>query len=85
MTTEFIENFNALNGTIANVNIKHILYGSQKIKRCVLHPFMDGDRIGFIINEEEIYITMEELLCISVNNNQYTMKSEVMELCINIL
>ena len=82
ITTEFIEKFNALNNIIADVCIKHILYGTQKIKKCVLHPFMDGGRIGLIINEEEIYITMDELCGVSIKNNEFTIKSEVMELYI---
>lgn len=85
ITTEFIENFNALKNTIADVDIKHILYGSQKIKKCVLHPFVGEDRIGLVINGEEIYVTMDELSGISLNNSRYIIASEVMELCINLL
>lgn len=85
ITTEFIERFNALNNMIVDVYIKHILYGSQKIKECVLHPFVDEDRIGFIINEEEIYITMEELSGVSLDSNRCIIESEVMELYINLL
>ena len=85
ITKEFIERFNKLNNIIADVYVKHILYGSQKIKKCVLHPFVGEDRIGLIINEEEVYITMEELLGVSINNTQCIVKSEVMELHINLL
>ena len=80
ITKEFIEKFNALNNTVADVYIQHLLYGNQKIKRCILHPFMDGDRIGLYINEESVYVTMNELLSTSINNNRYVIKSEVMEL-----
>ena len=80
ITKEFIERFNALDGTVADVHIKHILYGNQKIKRCVLHPFVEGDRIGLNINEEGVYITMDELLSVNANNNEYVIKSEIMEL-----
>lgn len=82
ITTEFIEKFNTLNNTVADVHIKHLLYGNQKIKRCILHPFMGGDRIGLVINNEDIYITMDELLSVSINDNEYVIKSEVMELYI---
>ena len=85
ITTEFIEKFNALNNTIANVDIKHILYGSQKIKKCALHRFVGEDRIGLIVNEEEIYITMDELTAVNVDDVEYVIKSEVMELHINVL
>ena len=85
MTNEFIEKFNKLNNQCADVYIKHLLYGNQKIKRCILHPFMDGDVIGLIINEEKIYITMDELSNVSNDSNEYVIKSEVMELYINLL
>ena len=85
VTKEFIEKFNALNNVIADVYTKHILYGSQKIKKCVLHPFMGEDRIGLIINEEEVYITMEELSTVSIDDTECVIKSEVMELYINLL
>jgi hypothetical protein len=80
ITKEFIEKFNALNNTVADVHIRHLLYGNQKIKRCILHPVVDGERIGLSINEENVYITMDELLSVSVNDNEYIIKSEVMEL-----
>ena len=82
ITTEFIEKFNALNNTVADVHIKHLLYGNQKIKRCILHPFMDGGCIGLNINEESVYITMDELMSVSINDNEYVITSEVMELYI---
>lgn len=65
---------------IADVHIRHLLYGNQKIKKCILHPFVDGDCIGININEENVYIKMDELLSVSVNDNEYVIKSEVMEL-----
>jgi len=85
ITTEFMRKFNELNDKCADIQIKHVLYGSQKIKRCVLHPFVDGERIGLKINNEDIYITTEELMGVWVGNNQYIIKSELMELYINLL
>lgn len=82
---DFIEKFNVLNNKNANVHIKHLLYGQQKLNRCVLHPFADEDRIGFIVNEEEIYVTMEELSDVSIDDTKCIIKSEVMELYINLL
>lgn len=80
LTTEFIEKFYELNNKCANVYIKNILYGPQKIKGCVLHPFYDGDRIGLIINEEEKYITMDELRSFNVNDAECCVSSDVMEI-----
>lgn len=82
ITTEFITKFNALNNIVADVYIKHLLYGAQKIKRCILHPFVDGDRIGLSINDEDVYITMDELQAASITDVECIIKSEVMELYI---
>lgn len=84
ITTEFIEKFNELNTKCADVYIKHILYGSQKIKRCVLHTLWDGERIGLIINEEEKYITMDELRRFDIDNEECSVSSDVMELYIKL-
>lgn len=85
ITKEFIERFKALNNIIADVYIKHLLYGSQKIKKCVLHPFVGEDRIGLIVNEEDVYITMEELSYVNIDDTRCIIRSEVMELCIKLL
>ena len=84
VTTEFIERFRALEGMVASVHIKHILYGNQKIKRCILHPIVDGERVGLHINDEDVYITTSELLDIRVSNNEHAIRSDVMELCVNL-
>lgn len=85
ITKEFIESFKALNNIIADVCIKHILYGPQKIKKCVLHPFVGEDRIGLIVNEEDIYITIKELSYVDIDSTKCILRSEVMELFIKLL
>lgn len=85
LQTEFIEKFNRLNNIAADVCIKHLLYGNQKIKRCVLHPFVDGDRIGLVINGEDIYITMNEVRGVRFVDTECVVKSEIMELYIKLL
>jgi hypothetical protein len=84
LTAELIEKFNALKNMIADVHIKHLLYGNQKIKGCVLRPFVDEARIGLTINDEDVYITMDELQEFNINCVECIIKSEVMELCIVI-
>lgn len=65
---------------VADVYIKHLLYGSQKIRRCILHPFVDGDRIGLIINDEDVYITMDELCEVYIDNNKCLLQSDVVKI-----
>jgi len=81
---DFIEKFNALNNKKANVQIRHLLYGNQKLNRCVLHPFVDEECIGLIMDDgEKKYITIDELCEVNINENVCSMKSEVMELYID--
>jgi hypothetical protein len=80
---DFIEKFNVLNGQNANVQIKHLLYGNRKLNRCVLRPFVDEERIGLIMDDgEEKYILFDELCEVSIDENEYRIKSDVMELYI---
>lgn len=83
---DFIEKFNALDGKRANVQIKHVLYGNQKLNRCVLHPFADEERIGLIMDDDEKkYIYMDELQEVSIDDAECYLKSDVMELYIYII
>ena len=45
---------------------------------------MDGERIGLNINEESVYITMDELIGVNIKDNECVIKSEVMELYIGL-
>ena len=83
ITKEFMMKFNGLNNRVADVYINHILYGAQKIRKCILHPFMDEECIGIIINDEKKYIMLDELCSASIDDNVCCMKSEVMELRID--
>lgn len=82
VTRDFIEKFGALNNKEGNVQIKHLLYGNQKVGRCVLHPFVDEERIGLILEDEERYITVDELCEVCIDNEKCYIKSDVMELYI---
>lgn len=77
---DFIKEFEALNNSKANIQIKHKLYGNQKLNKCVLHPFTDEEHIGFIMDDgEEKYIKIEELQEFYINKNEYHIQSDVME------
>lgn len=81
---DFIKKFNVLNNKKANVQIKHLLYGNQKLNRCVLHPFADEEHIGLIMDDgEKKYITMDELCEVYIDKEKCILKSEVMELYID--
>jgi hypothetical protein len=84
ITKEFIEKFNTLNDKKVDVYIEHILYGSQKVRGCVPQTFWDGERIGLIIEGEEKYITMDELREVCADDNGCRLKSDVIEIKVNM-
>lgn len=73
------DKLNLLSGKMVHVYIKHLLYGTQHVK-CALRFLWDGERIGLIINQEDIYIKTCELHSINICGNRYIIKSAVMEL-----
>lgn len=84
ITRDFIEKFIALANKIADVQIKHMLYGNQKLNRCILRPFADDECIGLIMDDDEKkYIMWDELCDVSINEKECSIKSDVMELYIN--
>lgn len=84
ITKEFIERFWVLDGKKADVYIEHILYGSQKMRGCVPHILWDGERIGFIIEDEEKYLMMDELVDVCADDHGCCLKSDVMEIKLKI-
>ena len=84
ITKEFITKFYALKDEYVGVCIKHLFYGAQKIK-CVLHPLFDGERIGLIINNEDKYIMLDELVGAAIVNDEIYLKSDVMEISIKLV
>ena len=73
----------ALNHCKANVQIKHMLYGNQKLNRRILRPFVDGGCVGLIFDDEKKYITMDELSEVYIDSNKCVLRSAVMELYID--
>ena len=84
ITKEFIERLEALNRKKADVYIDHILYGSQKMRGCVPYTIWDRERIGFIIEDEEKYLTMDELVEVCADDHGCCLKSDVMEIKLKI-
>lgn len=83
---DFIKQFSILDSIKANIQIKHKLYGEQKMNRCVVRPFVDEERIGIIMDDgEKKYVSMDELCEAGIDENRCYLKSDVMELDINFI
>ena len=63
------------------INITHSLYGDQNIK-CAFQLLNDGERLGFLVGEQEIYINKDAICDIGIKGNLVYFADEVM--CIKI-
>ena len=74
---KFIEELNKINGKRVNIKIDHKLYGNQEIEYdlCLLD---DKGRLGFVISDQEIYLTKGAVLDYGINKGVYFWADQVM-------
>lgn len=74
---KFIEELNEINGKHVKINIVHKLYGNQAIEYdlCILN---DKGRLGFYINEQEIYLDKGCILDYGIIEGVYFWADRVM-------
>ncbi len=75
---KFIEELNEINGKRVKIKIAHKLYGDQTIEYdlCVLN---DKGRLGFRINEQEIYLDKGRILDYGMIKGVYFWADKVMK------
>ena len=75
----FIEDLNKINGKYVVINITHKLYGKQKIEYdlCILN---DEGRLGFHINEQEIYLNKNDILDYGIKSGMYFWVDKLMRI-----
>jgi len=76
---KFIEELNEINGKHVKIEITHKLYGDQTIEYdlCVLN---DKGRLGFHVNEQEIYLNKWDILDYGIVKGVYFWADRVMRL-----
>lgn len=74
----FIEELKKINGKRVQINITHKLYGDQKIEYdlCV---FNDEGRLGFLINEQEIYLNKRDIIDYGMIKGMYFWADKLMK------
>ena len=78
---DLIEVLKKIEGKNVWINITHDLYGDQNIK-CAFQLLNDGERLGFLVGEQEIYINKNEICNIGIKGNLVCFADKVM--CIKI-
>lgn len=80
----FIEELKQINGKRVKIEITHKLYGNQKIEYdlCILN---DEGRLGFHINNQEIYLNKTDILNYGINKGMYFWADKIMSLKIQTI
>lgn len=75
---KFIEELKKINGKHVQIEIVHKLYGVQKIEYdlCILN---DKGRLGFYINEQEIYLNKGDILDCGIIQGVYFWADKIMK------
>ena len=76
-----IDKLKEIQGVGVCINIGHKLYGDQNVK-CAFQIVNDERHLGFLINEQKIYIEKNKIKDIGIKGNLYYFADEVM--CIKI-
>ena len=74
---KFIEELSEINGKHVRIEITHKLYGDQSIEYD-LRILNDEGRLGFCINDQEIYLIKGAILDYGINKGMYFWKDQVM-------
>lgn len=76
---KFIEELNKIDGKHVKIEIVHKLYGNQTIEYdlCILNS---KGRLGFCINEQEIYVNTGDILDYGIIKGVYFWADKIMRL-----
>lgn len=78
---DFIEELKKLELSSVWINIGHKLYGDQNVK-CAFQLINDEKRLGFLINNQEIYIEKNKICSSGIKGKLYYFADDIM--CIKI-
>ena len=78
---EIVEVLKTINGENVWIHIKHDLYGEQNIK-CAFQLLSDEERLGFLLDKQEIYIEKHRIKNVGVQDNLFYFTDDLM--CIKI-
>lgn len=78
---ELIEALKKINGESVWIHVKHDLYGDQNLK-CAFQLLSDEERLGFLVNEQEIYMEKNRIKNFGVQDNLFYFADDLM--CIKI-
>lgn len=78
---ELIETLRKINGENVWIYISHAFYGNQNLK-CAFQLLSDEERLGFLLDKQEIYIEKNRIENYGVQDNLFYFADDLM--CIKI-
>lgn len=76
---DFIKEIKNIEGCKTDIEINHKLYGNQRIE-CNIQILDDESRLGFHINNQDIYIDKAELCDFGIIKGTYYFASKLMRI-----
>lgn len=74
-----VDKLKKFNGVSVFIKIKHQLYGDQSIQ-CAFQLINDEERLGFSVNEQEIFIYKSHICNFGRNDGSYYFADDVMRI-----
>lgn len=80
--SEFITNF--YNKTV-RAYIFHKIYGNQSGVIRDLKPFVAEDRVGFYINDREVFVYFDEIESAELNGNEFIINGTLQKMVVKLI
>lgn len=80
--SEFIKFFK---GKTAVVNIIHKIYGGQKSIIRNFQPFCSNNKIGFLVNDHEVFLYFDEIESTEFNGNEFIINGSLQKMSVKLI
>lgn len=80
--SEFITRFS---NNIVRVCTYHKIYGNQKAIINNFKPFYTEDRIGFLINEREVFMYLNEIENVELNMDEFIINGALQKMVVKLI
>ena len=74
-----------LKGKLVKICTNHKIYGEQRYKAHIFHPFCTDDKVGFISGTNKIFLYFNEIENIEVSKNTFIINGILQKITIKII
>lgn len=84
MQHNIIRNLKWVQGKLVKMTTHHKIYGDEEFK-CILNMFKEEDKIGFLVNNHQIYLYNDEIESMEVGFNIFKIFGKLLSITIAII